>query len=131
MISKRTVIPSNSDNVQFVEMSYPVNLIFISKGHKFSISIVHPNGDKTSMTLGFNLKNKQGWYRIDAGPRIFAIDYKANNKNKTLFFSITYFRYQAWPGTYTVSLKVKDYLPPCESINITIKGLFFTGICKF
>ena len=128
MISKRTVIPSNSDNVQFVEMSYPVNLIFISKGHKFSISIVHPNGDKTSMTLGFNLKNKQGWYRIDAGPRIFAIDYKANNKNKTLFFSIIYSHFHAKPGTYTVSLKVKDYLPSCKNINITIQGLFFDNI---
>ena len=98
----------------------------MSKGHEFVISILHPDGNKTNMVAGFNLKNSRGWYEVETVPRIFAID--SEYKDETLFFSIIYDYHQTKPGTYTISLKVKDYLPPCESINITIKGLFLASI---
>ena len=125
MISSRTVIPTNSNDWRFVKLSYPVSSKFMSKGHEFIISIMHPDGNITNMIVGFNLKDRRGWYRVDIGPRIFAIEDEKNMyKNEKLFFSIIYSRYHAKPGTYTVSLRVKDYLPPCEYINIKIKGLF-------
>ena len=81
------------------------------------------------MIAGYNLKKNRVWYKVDTVPRIFAIeDEKEMYKNETLFFSIIYSRRHAKPGTYIISLKVKDYLPPCESINITIKGLFLASI---
>ena len=101
----------------------------MSKGHEFVISILHPDGNKTNMVAGYNLKKKRGWYKVNTVPRIFGIeDEKQMYKNEKLFFSIIYSRRHAKLGTYTVSLKVKDYLPPCESINITIKGLFNISI---
>ena len=125
MISSRTVIPTNSNDWHFVKLAYPVSSIFMRKGHEFIISIMHPDGNITNMIAGFNLKDRRGWYRVDTGPRIFAIEDEKNMyKNEKLFFSIIYSRYHAKPGTYTVSLRVKDYLPPCEYINIKIKGLF-------
>ena len=129
MISNRTVISTNSNDWHFVKLSYPVSSIFLSKGHKFVISIVHPDGNKTNMIAGYNLKNNRGWYKIETGPRIFAIEDQTKiYKNETLFFSIIYSHFHAKPGTYTVSLKVKDYLPSCKNINITIQSLFFDNI---
>ena len=90
---------------------------------------MHPDGNKTSILAGYDLKNNRGWYKIESKQQIFAIEDEKNMyKNETLFFSIIYSRYHAKPGTYTVSLKVKDYLSPCEDINITIKGLFDISI---
>ena len=45
--------------------------------------------------------------------------------NKTLFFLVRYNAHKAKPGNYTVSLKLKNYISPCEHRNITIKGVFF------
>ena len=126
MISNRNVIPTNLNDWRFVKFSYPVNSIFMSIGHEFIINVVHPDGNKTSILAGYNLKNNRGWYKVETGPQIFGIDDNKNMyKKDKLFFSIIYSRYHAKPGTYTVSLKVKDYLPPCKSTNITIKGLFW------
>ena len=131
-MSNRTVIPTNSNDWHFVKLSYHVNSYFISKGHEFFISIVHPDGNKTIILAGYNLKNNRGWYKVETGRRIFAIEDQTKiYKNETLFFSIIYSPYHAKPGTYTVSLKVKDYLPPCENMNITIKGLFCASVKKF
>ena len=97
----------------------------MSEGHKFFISIAHPDGNKTIILAGYNLKNNQGWYKVKTGPQIFGIeDDKNMYKNDTLFFSLIYPPNNVKPGIYTVSLKVKDYLSPCEDINITIKGSF-------
>ena len=123
MISNRTVIPTNSNDWHFVKLSYHVNSYFISKGHEFFISIVHPDGNKTIILAGYNLKKNRVLYKVKTGPQIFGIDEKNMYKNDTLFFPVIYSRYHTKPGTYTVSLKVKDFLPPCEDIYITIKGL--------
>ena len=129
MISNRTVIPTNSDDWNFIKLTYPVSSLFMSKGHKFLISIVHPDGNKTIILADFNLKKNRVLYKVKTGPRIFAIEDEKNMyKNEKLFFSIIYSRYHAKPGTYTVSLKIKDYLPSCEVVNITIKGSFNVSI---
>ena len=130
MVGNRTIIPTGSRH--FVKLSYPANLVFINKEHKFAITIAHPDGKITNFIAGYNLKNNRGWYKRDNGPRISAFDHKAKiYKNDTLFFSLNLSPYHAKPGTYTVSLKVKDYLPSCKKINITVKGLFIFSICKF
>ena len=130
MVGNRTIIPTGSRH--FVKLSYPANLVFINKEHKFAITIAHPDGKITNFIAGYNLKNNRGWYKRDNGPRISAFDHKAEMyKNDTLFFPIIFPRNNGKTGTYTVSLKVKDYLPSCKIIKITIKGLFIFSIFKF
>ena len=122
MVSKKTVVPTNSNNWLLANLSYPASYYFMTKTHEFLMSIVHPNSDKTNIKAEYNFKNYQGWYEVKNKGKIFKIDieYKAEK----LFFSITFSRYHVNFGTYSVSLKVKDYLPPCQNINITIKSLF-------
>ena len=101
----------------------------MSIGHEFINDVVHPDGNKTSILAGYNLKNNRGWYKVETGPQIFGIEDEKNMyKNDSLLFSIIYSRYHTKPGTYTVSLKIKDYLPSCEVVNITIKGSFNISI---
>ena len=121
MISNRTVIPTNQTmDWQFVKLSYPVSSKLVRNGSKFVISILRPDGDKTSTVAGYFYENN--WYEVDEDLEKFAI--ASLYEKKTLFFFIFYDRHSVKPGTYTVSLKVKDYFPPCEIINITIKGSF-------
>ena len=148
MVGNRTIIPTNFNPWQFIKLSYPVNSYFLSKGHEFVtlsypansiflgrghefiITVVHPDGNETNIIAGYNLKNNRRWHKKNNGPRMYGIDHKSEvYKNDTLFFSLVYSRLK--PGTYTVSLQVKDFLPPCRNISITIKGLFIISIFKF
>ena len=124
IVSNRTVIPTNSDNWLFAKLSYPCDASRkYGAEQNYLISIVKQDGEKLNITINCDTdctcqqttrKNEQDLFSV-----------KPVHENETLFFSVRYNAHKAKPGNYTVSLKLKNYILPCEFRNITIKSLFF------
>ena len=113
-----------SDKWLFAKLSYPCDASRkFGAEQDYLISIVKQDGIifnitmkcDTDCTCQHNTKNNE--------QNLFFV--KPEYINETLFFSVRYNAHKAKPGNYTISLKLKDYLSPCEFRKITIKSLFF------
>ena len=124
MVSNRTTITTNSDNWLFAKLSYPCDASRkFGAEQDYLISIVKQDGKIVNITINCDTdctchqntkKNEQNLFSV-----------KPVHENETLFFLVRYNAHKAKPGNYTISLKLKNYISPCEHRNITIKSLFF------
>ena len=124
MISNRTVIPSNSDDWLFAKLSYPCDASRkFGAEQNYLISIVKQDGEKFNITVNCDADCSCQHTTKNNEQNLFYV--KPEYINKTLFFLVRYNAHKAKPGNYTVSLKLKNYIFPCEHRNITIKNLIF------
>ena len=127
MVSNKTVITKNSKNYDFVTLSYPADLTFMSLGHTFVIGILHPDVPETTrVAVSFDSKNHHARFEKESSLKFKRFDYYIDYKDETIYFQIYFDWNRAIIGTYLVSLKRTDYLIPCEFISITVKSLFWT-----
>ena len=124
MVSNRTVITTNSDNWLFAKLSYPCNAFRkVGAEQDYLISIVKQDGKMVNITFNCDTDCTCQHNTKKIEQNLFSV--KPVHENETLFFSVRYNAHKAKPGNYTVSLKLKNYILPCEFRNITVKSLFF------
>ena len=112
-----------SDKWLFAKLSYPCNASRkFGAEQDYLISIVKQDGKTFNITMKCDTDCTCQHNTKKIEQNLFSV--KPVHENETLFFLVRYNAHKAKPGNYTVSLKLKNYILPCEFRNITIKSLF-------
>ena len=121
MVSNRKIITTNSHNWLFAKLSYPCDSSRnFGTGQDYLISIIKQDGQQVNITTNCDRDCTCQQYTKITNRNLFVL--KTDYINKTLLFTINHNAHKVKPGNYSVSLKIKDYLSPCEYANITIKS---------